>query len=43
MERGKKSKKKKEKNFFKRTFSLSVFLFPVIKKGGKSKWFCFFP
>ena len=39
MEKSKK-KKKKKKNF-KRTFSLPVFLFPVIKRG-KKKWFCFF-
>ena len=37
-----KSKKKKKKKIFKRTFSLAVFLFPVIKRGEKSKWFCFF-
>ena len=36
-----KSQKLKKKFFFKRTFSLAVFLFPVIKKGEKSKWFCF--
>ena len=36
-----KSKKKKKK--FYKTFSLAVFLFPVKKKSGKSKWFCFFP
>ena len=30
-----KSQKKKKKNFFKRTFSLAVFLFPVIKRGKK--------
>ena len=39
----KKKKKKKEKKFFKRTFPLPVFLFPVIKRGKKSKWFCFIP
>ena len=33
----------KKKKFFKRTCCLAVFLFPVIKKGEKSKWFCFFP
>ena len=38
----KSQKKKKKKIFFKRTFSLAVFLFPVIKKGEKSKWFCLF-
>ena len=31
----KNQKKKKKKIFFKRTFSLAVFLFPVIKKGKK--------
>ena len=36
-------KKKKKKEVFYGTLSLSVFLFPVIKKGEKSKWFCFFP
>ena len=38
---GKKSKKKK-KNFFKKTFSLAVFLFPVIKLGEKVSGFVFF-
>ena len=31
----KSQKKKKKKIFFKRTFSLAVFLFPVIKRGKK--------
>ena len=35
-------KKKKEKNFFKRTFSLAVFLFPVIKRGKKVSGFVYF-
>ena len=34
-------KKKKKKNISYGTFSLAVFLFPVIKKGGKNKWFFF--
>ena len=34
---------KKKKNFFKRTFSLPVFLFPVIKRGEKVSGFVFFP
>ena len=38
-----KSQKKKKKKFFKRTFSFAVLLFPVIKRGEKSMWFCFFP
>ena len=38
----KSQKKKKKKNFFKRTFSLSVFLFPVIKRGKKVSGFVFF-
>ena len=33
---------KKKNNFFKRTFSLAVFLFPVIKKGKKVSGFVFF-
>ena len=37
-----KIKKKKKKKNFVRTFFLAVFLFPVIKKGGKSMWLCFF-
>ena len=36
-----KSPKKKKKNFFKTTFSLAVFLFPVIKRGGKVSGFVF--
>ena len=39
----KKSQKKKKKNFFKRTFSLAVFLLPVIKRGKKVSVFVFFP
>ena len=35
-------KKKKEKIFFKRTFSLAVFLFPMIKRGKKVSGFVFF-
>ena len=35
-------KKKKKKNSFKRTFSLPVFLFPVIKRGEKVNGFVFF-
>ena len=31
----KSQKKKKKKNFFKGTFSLAVFIFPVIKRGKK--------
>ena len=37
----KSQKKKKKKNFFKRTFSLAVFLFPVIKRGKKVSGFVF--
>ena len=33
---------KKKKNVFKRTFSLAVFLFPVIKWGEKVSGFVFF-
>ena len=35
-------KKKKKKNFLKDIFPCG---FPIsgVKKGGKSKWFCFFP
>ena len=36
-----KSAKKKKKNFFKSTFSLPVFLFPVIKRGEKISGFFF--
>ena len=39
---GKSQKKKKKKKFFKRTFSLAVFLFPVIKRGKKVSGFVFF-
>ena len=35
-------KKKKKKKFLKRTFSLAVFLFPVIKRGKKVSGFVFF-
>ena len=42
MQKSKKKKKKKQENFlcdvFPRGFSISD-----DKKGGKSKWFCFFP
>ena len=37
-----KKKKKRKKKFFKRTFSLAVFLFPVIKRGKKVSGFVFF-
>ena len=37
-----KSQKKKKKNFFKRTFSLAVFLYPVIKRRKKVSGFVFF-
>ena len=37
-----KSKKKKKKKNFLRMFSLSVFLFPVIKRGEKVSGFVFF-
>ena len=42
MEKSKKKKKKKKKKIFKRTFSLAVFLFPVIKRGKKVSGFVFF-
>ena len=35
-------KKKKKKIFFKTTFSLAVFLFPVIKRGEKVSGFVYF-
>ena len=38
----KKKKKKKKKKIFKKTFSLAVFLFPVIKRGKKVSGFVFF-
>ena len=38
----KKSKKKRKKNFFTRTFSLAVFLFPMIKRAEKVSGFVFF-
>ena len=34
--------KKKKKSFLKRTFSLAVFLFPLIKRGEKVRAFGFF-
>ena len=34
-------KSQKKKNVFKRTFSLAVFLFPVIKRGKKVSGFVF--
>ena len=37
-----KSKKKEKKKFFKRTFSLAVFLFPMIKRAQKVSGFVFF-
>ena len=37
-----KSQKKKKKKIFLRTFSLAVFLFPVIKRGKKISGFVFF-
>ena len=37
-----KKSKKKKKNVIKRTFSLAVFLFPVIKRGKKGSGFVFF-
>ena len=41
MEKSKKKKKKKKKKF-KRTFSLALFLFPVIKRGKKVSGLVFF-
>ena len=41
MEKSQKKKKKKKK-IFKRTFSLAVFLFPVIKRGEKVSGFVYF-
>ena len=41
VEKGQK-KKKKKRNFFKRTVSLAVLLFPVIKRGKKVSGFVFF-
>ena len=38
----KSQKKKKKKIFFKRTFSLAVFLFPVIKREKKVSGFVYF-
>ena len=38
----KSQKKKKKKIFLKRTFSLAVFLFPVIKRGKKVSGFVYF-
>ena len=37
-----KKKSKKKKKFFKRTFSLAVFLFPVIKRRKKVSGFVYF-
>ena len=37
-----KSQIKKKKNFLKRTFSLAVFLFPMIKRAEKVSGFVFF-
>ena len=37
-----KKSKKKKKTFFKRTFSLAVFLFPMIKRAEKVNGFVFF-
>ena len=37
-----KKKKKKKKKFLKRTFSLALFLFPVIKRGKKVSGFVYF-
>ena len=37
-----KSQKKKKKKFFKRTFSVALLLFPVIKRGKKVSGFVFF-
>ena len=42
MEKSQKKKKKKKKKFLKRTFSLALFLFPVIKSGKKVSGFVFF-
>ena len=39
----KKVKKKKKRKIFDKTFSLAVFLFPVIKKAEKVSGFLFFP
>ena len=39
---GRVEKSPKKKNVFKRTFSLAVFLFPVIKRGKKVSGFVFF-
>ena len=39
---GRVQKSQKKKNVFKRTFSLAVFLFPVIKRGKKVSGFVFF-
>ena len=42
IQKSKKKKKKEKKNFFKSTFLLAVFLFPVIKRGKKVSGFVFF-
>ena len=39
---GRVEKSQKKKNVFKRTFSLAVFLLPVIKRGEKVSGFVFF-
>ena len=38
----KSQKKKKKKNFFKRTFTLAVFLVPMIKRAEKVSGFVYF-
>ena len=42
MEKSKKKKKKKKKKFFKRTFSVALLLFPVIKREKKVSGFVYF-
>ena len=42
MEKSQKKKKKKKKKTFKRMFTLTVFLFPVKKRGKKVSGFVFF-
>ena len=42
MQKSQKKKKKKKKKIFYGTFSLAVFLFPVIKRGKKVSGFVFF-
>ena len=41
-EKKKKKKKKKKEKFFYATFSLAVFLFPMIKRAEKVKGFVYF-